>query len=154
MGTAYSVIYFTDWSRDQVGNLWCKFRDNEVIPESVGGISKAGSKYHPISSVDAIACTDQFGESGDRHQRLSHFKLEFILRVGEEIQSEFFIDRKDAAAALEVLMQMSDAITSLLWITKLRTIAVDEIWLSGAYLRDTVAIHFTWKKEDAIYPVI
>lgn len=154
MGTAYSVSYFTDWSRDQVGNLWCKFRDNEVIPESVGGISKAESKYHPIPSVDATACTDQFGESGDWHQRLPHFKLEFIPSVGEEIQTEFFMDRKDAAAALEVLMQLSDVITPLLWITELRTMAADEIWLSGAYQRDTLAIHFTWKKEDTIYSVI
>ena len=154
MGTAYSVSYFTDWSSDQVGNLWCKFRDHEVIPESVGGISKAESKYHPIPSVDPTACTDQFGESGDWHQRLPHFKLEFTPSVGEEIQTEFFIDRKDAAAALEVLMQLSDVITPLLWITELRTIAADEIWLSGAYQRDTVAIHFTWKKVDAIYSVI
>ena len=51
-------------------------------------------------------------------------------------------------------MQLSDVITPLLWITELRTIAADEIWLSGAYQRDTVAIHFTWKKVDAIYSVI
>lgn len=154
MGTAYSVSYFTDWSSDQVGNLWCKFRDHEVIPESVGGISKAESKYHPIPSVDPTACTDQFGESGDWHQRLPHFKLEFTPSVGEEIQTEFFIDRKDAAAALDAILKLGDVITPLLWITELRTIAADEIWLSGAYQRDTIAIHFTWKKEDAIYSVI
>jgi xylitol oxidase len=154
MGTAYSVSYFTDWSSDQVGNLWCKFRDNEIIPESVGGISKAESKYHPIPSVDPTACTDQFGESGSWHQRLPHFRLEFTPSVGEEIQTEFFVDRKDAAAALDVISKLGDVITPLLWITELRTIAADEIWLSGAYQRDTIAIHFTWKKEDAIYSVI
>ena len=154
MGTAYSVSYLTDWGSDQVGNLWCKFRDNEVIPESVGGISKAESKYHPIPSVDPTACTDQFGESGSWHQRLPHFRLEFTPSVGEEIQTEFFVDRKDAAAALDVISKLGDVITPLLWITELRTIAADELWLSGAYQRDTVAIHFTWKKEDAIYSVI
>jgi xylitol oxidase len=154
MGTAYSVSYFTDWSSDQVGNLWCKFRDNEVIPKSVGGNSKAESKYHPIPSVDPTACTDQFGESGDWHQRLPHFRLEFTPSVGEEIQTEFFIDRKDAAAALDVISKLGDVIYPLLWITELRTIAADELWLSGAYQRDTVAIHFTWKKVDAIYSVI
>jgi alditol oxidase len=154
MGTAYSVSYFTDWSSDQVGNLWCKFRDHELIPESVGGISKAESKYHPIPSVDPTACTHQFGESGDWHQRLPHFRLEFTPSVGEEIQTEFFVDRKDAAAALDVISKLGDVITPLLWITELRTIAADEIWLSGAYQRDTIAIHFTWKKEDEIYSVI
>jgi len=154
MGTAYSVSYFTDWSSAQVGNLWCKFRDGEVIPESVGGSAQADKKYHPIPSVDPVACTDQLGESGDWHQRLSHFKLEFTPSVGEEIQTEFFVDRKDAAAAIEAVSNLGEEITPLLWITELRTIAADDLWLSGAYQRDTLAIHFTWKKDLAIYPVI
>jgi xylitol oxidase len=154
MGTAYSVSYFTDWSSAQVGNLWCKFRDNEVIPESVGGSIKADKKYHPIPSVDPVACTEQLGVAGDWHDRLSHFKLEFTPSVGEEIQSEFFIDRKDALAAIEAVVQLGAEITPLLWITELRTIAADNLWLSGAFERDTLAIHFTWKKTDAIYPVI
>jgi xylitol oxidase len=154
MGTAYSVSYFTDWSSDQTGNLWCKFRDGEVIPESVGGSAKAEKKFHPIPSVDPVACTDQLGESGDWHQRLSHFKLEFTPSVGEEIQTEFFLDRKDAASAIEAVSKLGEEITPLLWITELRTIAADDLWLSGAYQRDTLAIHFTWKKDLAIYPVI
>jgi xylitol oxidase len=154
MGTAYSVSYFTDWSSTQVGNLWCKFRENESIPESVGGRSQADKKYHPIPSVDPVACTDQLGESGDWHQRLSHFKLEFTPSVGEEIQTEFFVDRKDAAAAIEAVSKLGEEISPLLWITELRTFAADELWLSGAYQRDTLAIHFTWKKDLAIYPVI
>jgi xylitol oxidase len=154
MGTAYSVSYFTDWSTAQVGNLWCKFRDGEVIPESVGGSARAEKKFHPIPSVDPVACTDQLGESGDWHQRLSHFKLEFTPSVGEEIQTEFFVDRKDAASAIEAVSKLGEEITPLLWITELRTIAADDLWLSGAYQRDTLAIHFTWKKDLAIYPVI
>ena len=154
MGSAYSVSYFTDWSSAQVGNLWCKFRDVETIPESIGGSSQADKKYHPIPSVDPAACTDQLGATGDWHDRLSHFKLEFTPSVGEEIQTEFFVDRKDASAAIEAVSQLGAEITPLLWITELRTIAADNLWLSGAFERDTLAIHFTWKKEDAIYPVI
>jgi xylitol oxidase len=154
LGTAYSVSYFTDWGSAQVGNLWCKFRDDEVIPESVGGSAQADKKYHPIPSVDPVACTDQLGESGDWHQRLSHFKLEFTPSVGEEIQTEFFVDRKDAAAAIEAVSKLGEEITPLLWITELRTLAADDLWLSGAYQRDTLAIHFTWKKDLAIFPVI
>lgn len=154
MGSAYSASYFTDWGSNQVGNLWCKFRDGEVIPESLGGCAKADKKYHPIPSVDPVACTDQLGEAGYWHERLSHFKLEFTPSVGEEIQTEFFVDRKNAAAAIEAVSKLGAEITPLLWITELRTIAADDLWLSGSYQRDTLAIHFTWKKDDAIYPVI
>jgi xylitol oxidase len=154
MGTAYSVSYFTDWGSDQFGNLWYKFRDGEVIPESIGGMAKADKKYHPIPSVDPVACTEQLGVSGSWHERLSHFKLDFTPSVGEEIQTEFFVDRKDAAAAIEAVSKLGAEISPLLWITELRTIAADDLWLSGAYQRDTLAIHFTWKKDDAIYSVI
>ena len=154
MGSAYSVSFFTDWGSDQVGNLWCKFRDNETIPESIGGSTKADKKYHPIPSVDPVACTEQLGESGYWHERLSHFKLDFTPSVGEEIQTEFFVDRRDAAAAIEAVSKLGDEITPLLWITELRTVAADDLWLSGAYQQDTLAIHFTWKKDLAIYPLI
>ena len=154
MASGYSVSYFTDWSAPQSGNLWCKFRDDEEIPEKIGGSEKASEKFHPITSVDPAACTEQFGVPGAWHERLPHFKLEFTPSVGEEIQSEFFVDRADAAQALEVVRGLSAEITPLLWITELRTVAADELWLSGSYQRDTLAIHFTWKSLDAIYPVI
>jgi len=154
MSSAYSVSYFTDWAEPQVGNLWCKFRDDEVIPQSIGGVSAATKKFHPIPSVDPQACTEQLGEPGAWFERLPHFKLEFTPSVGEEIQSEFFVARKDADAALAAVAALGAEIAPLLWITELRTIAADNLLLSGSYQRDTLAIHFTWKKVDSIYPVI
>lgn len=154
MSSAYSVSYFTDWSDAQVGNLWCKFQDFEEIPESIGGVSRASKKAHPIPGVNPDACTEQAGVPGPWHERLSHFKLEFIPSVGEEIQSEFFINRKDISAAIEEIAKLGSEISPLLWITELRTIAADDFWLSGAFQRDSVGIHFTWKKLNAIYPVI
>jgi alditol oxidase len=154
MSSAYSVSYFTDWDDPQIGNLWCKFRDEERIPESIGGAVAATKKFHPIPSVDPQACTEQLGEPGAWFERLPHFKLEFTPSVGEEIQSEFFVARKDADAALAAVAALGAEISPLLWITELRTIAADNLLLSGSYQRDTLAIHFTWKKVDAIYPVI
>jgi xylitol oxidase len=154
MSSAYSVSYFTDWADPQIGNLWCKFRDDETIPESIGGALAATKKFHPIPSVDPQACTEQLGEPGVWFERLPHFKLDFTPSVGEEIQSEFFVARKDADAALAAIAALGSEIAPLLWITELRTIAADDLLLSGSYQRDTLAIHFTWKKTDAIFPVI
>lgn len=154
MSSAYSVSYFTDWADPQTGNLWCKFRDDEVIPQTIGGANAANKKFHPIPSVDSQACTEQLGEPGAWFERLPHFKLDFTPSVGEEIQSEFFVARKDADAALATVAAFGSEIAPLLWITELRTIAADNLLLSGSYQRDTLAIHFTWKKVDAIYPLI
>jgi xylitol oxidase len=39
----------------------------------------------------------------------------------------------------------------LLYISEIRTIAADDLWLSPEYGRDTVGIHFTWKRDqDAV----
>ena len=36
----------------------------------------------------------------------------------------------------------------LIW-TELRTAAADDLWLSGAYRRETFIIHFTWENHPA-----
>ena len=154
MSTAYSVSYFTDWSNLGRGNLWCKFRDSEIVPDLVSGSRKANQKHHPIPSVNPEACTEQLEIPGPWHERLPHFKLEFTPSVGHEIQSEFFIDIKDATDAISVLEKVASEIYPLLWISEIRTIAADNLWLSGSFQRATAAIHFTWKKSEAIYPLI
>lgn len=154
MGSAYSVSYFTDWASERIGNLWCKYREGEIIKASLGEKQKGLKKYHPIPSVNPEACTEQFGVPGNWHERLPHFKNEFTPSVGEEIQSEYFVERKFASSAIELLSTLGAEIQPLLWISEIRTIAADNLWLSGAYQRDSVAIHFTWKRDNAIYPVI
>lgn len=154
MSSAYSVSYFTDWSNLGRGNLWCKFRASEIIPDSIAGSKKANQKYHPIPSFNPEACTDQLEIPGPWHERLPHFKLEFTPSAGDEIQSEFFLDIKDASDAISALEKIASEIYPLLWISEIRTIAADNLWLSGSYHRTTAAIHFTWKRSDAIYPLI
>jgi alditol oxidase len=46
---------------------------------------------------------------------------------------------------------MATRIDALLHATEIRTVAADEFWLSPFYRQDSVAIHFTWKKQiDAV----
>ena len=74
--------------------------------------------------------------------------------LGEEIQSEFFIDRNDAPAAIKALEEIAPQIHELLWITEIRAIAADQLWMSPHYQRDSIGIHFTWKKLDGVYEMI
>ena len=37
----------------------------------------------------------------------------------------------------------------MLQISEIRTVAADDLWLSPAHGRDTVAFHFTWKPDEA-----
>jgi len=49
-------------------------------------------------------------------------------------------------------------LTPLLLVAEVRTIAADDLWLSGNYGRDGIALHFTWKPQqqavEAILPQV
>ena len=57
---------------------------------------------------------------------------------------------KDGYRAIRAVEKLRDQITPHLFITELRTIAADDLPMSMAYHRDSLAIHFTWKPEEAV----
>ena len=73
--------------------------------------------------------------------------MNFTPSSGAELQTEYFVPRDRAYAAILAVEQLRDRITPHLFITELRTIAADNLWLSTAYQRPSLAIHFTWKPE-------
>lgn len=42
---------------------------------------------------------------------------------------------------------LHEIISPVLFVTEVRSIAADELWLSPAYKKEVIAIHFTWKQE-------
>jgi xylitol oxidase len=81
--------------------------------------------------------------------------MNFTPSSGKEIQSEYFVPREHGYQAMLAVEQLRDHITPLLYITELRTIAADDLWMSEAFKRDSMAIHFTWKPEtDAVNQVL
>jgi xylitol oxidase len=68
--------------------------------------------------------------------------------AGDEIQSEYLVDRRHGPAAVEAILRLGDRIRPLLYIAEIRTIAADDLWLSPQHGRDTVGIHFTWRREQ------
>jgi xylitol oxidase len=84
------------------------------------------------------------GVAGPWHERLPHFRMGFTPSSGEELQSELFIARADAPAAMETLTGLHDVLAPVLMISEVRSIAADTLWLSPCYQRDCIAFHFTW----------
>jgi xylitol oxidase len=91
----------------------------------------------------------QGGVPGPWSDRLAHFKLGFTPSNGDELQSEYLLPRSEILPALAALRGLSDRIAPLLLISEIRTMAGDDLWLSGAFGRETVGIHFTWKMLPA-----
>ena len=152
-GAAYSVSLFTTWGPDLVGQIWMKRRDDTDGPWPGGGFlggTLADGPRHPLPGHDAIHCTEQGGVAGPWHERLPHFRLEFTPSSGDELQTEYLVPRAEAAGLLRDLEALAPRIHPLLHVSEIRTMAADRLWLSGAYGRDTVGIHFTWQKRPEV----
>ncbi len=147
----YSVSLFTDWQNHQATQVWIKRRlapgdPNKWEPEFYGA-KLAKEKLHPLAGHPAEACTEQEGIPGPWYERLPHFRMNFTPSSGQELQSEYFVPFDRGYEAILAVEKLRDRITPHLFITELRTIAADKLWMSMAYERPSLAIHFTWKPE-------
>ncbi|MCZ9336660.1 FAD-binding protein, partial [Streptomyces sp. TRM76130] len=89
------------------------------------------------------------------HERLPHFRAEFTPSSGAELQSEYLMPRERALDALRALDAIRDVLAPVTQTCEWRTVAADAQWLSPAYGRDTVAVHFTWVEDTAaVLPVV
>lgn len=153
-GAAYSVSLFTDWRAARFTQVWLKQLDGAPDPDLPWTVP-ATAPMHPVPGVDPVHCTSQDGAPGPWHERLPHFRPEFVPSSGEELQSEYLLPRAHAPAALDALADLRTILAPVLQICEVRTVAADRLWLSPAHGRDTVAFHFTWIKDPAaVTPVL
>jgi alditol oxidase len=156
LASAYSVSLFTDWTGDRFHQVWRKRRivattDAPTDPATTTIDGSFGTptmgNVHPLPGLDAGACTEQLGIPGPWHERLPHFRADATPSAGAELQSEYFVDRRDAPAALRALHELAPLLCPLVLVTEVRSVAADALWMSPAFERDSVAIHFTWRLE-------
>jgi alditol oxidase len=161
MSAAYSVSVFTDWRAPVMNQVWMKHRIDATTPWQIGGGARwldapaADGPRHPVPGIDPVSCTEQGGVPGPWHERLPHFRLDFTPSSGDELQSEYFVPRDAAVAAVTAISSVAHLIAPALQICELRTIAADDLWLSPAYGRDSFALHFTWISDlAAVIPAL
>lgn len=132
------------WVKTRVGG-----RDLRDEGEDLFGASPADGPRSPMPHGETRNCTEQLGIPGPWSERLPHFRSGFTPSSGAELQSEVFVDRRDALDALDAVRALGPRIEPLLLICELRTIAADQLWMSPQYGRRTSAIHFTWERRQA-----
>jgi xylitol oxidase len=176
--SAYSVSCFTRWRHDTVDQVWLKQRlaDASGEPQIGDGAGigdprasgdgpgrgapiaallaparPAAAPVNPVPGSDPADCTEQGGVPGSWHERLPHFRAGHRPSSGDEIQSEYFVPRAHAPAAIRALFGIGDRLAGALQIGEIRTVAADDLWLSPAYRQHCVAFHFTWTSDaDAV----
>jgi xylitol oxidase len=151
MASAYSVSLFTDWQNERFDQVWLKERVTDEVtyerPAELFEASLASRDRHPMESLSAENCTTQMGIPGPWHERLPHFRMEFTPSSGEELQTEYFVAREQAFAAMLAVSRLREHLAPLLLVSEVRTIAADNLWMSPCYRQDSVALHFSWKQN-------
>jgi xylitol oxidase len=120
---------------------------NNTIKQDFFGAKPATKNVHPIIELPAENCTEQMGVPGKWYERLPHFKMGFTPSSGKELQAEYFVPYRNAPDAIFAIQKMGAAIRPHLFISEIRTIAADELWLSPCNQQSSVTIHFTFKQE-------
>ncbi|MGJ7442655.1 D-arabinono-1,4-lactone oxidase [Aquipuribacter sp. MA13-6] len=156
LAAGYSVSAFTSWAPGSTAEVWVKRTPSSPAPVDgwLGGVVADGPR-HPVPGMPTEHATQQMGEVGPWHERLPHFRMEFTPSSGDELQTEYLLPREHAAAAAAAVAALGDRIAPVLQIGEIRSVAADDLWLSSAYGRDSLALHFTWVPDlDAVLPVL
>ncbi|MDB5242704.1 MAG: FAD-binding protein [Spirosoma sp.] len=156
VGSGYSVSLFTDWQKKLISEVWLKQRieDGKApdaqarrVPANFYGATLAKKNLHPIAELSAENCTEQMGVPGPWYERMPHFRMGFTPSSGKELQSEYFVPRRNGVEAILAIERLRDSISPHLMISELRTIDGDNLWMSPCYKQPSLAIHFTWKPD-------
>ncbi|SDS80960.1 xylitol oxidase [Nocardioides scoriae] len=154
LGSAYSVSIFGRWNDTDPAEVLVKSR---VAPEAVapgwtGGTPPmaADAPFRLLPGEDHLTLR---GAPGPWSERLPHFRGDRQPSFGDEIQTEWFVPADEAVPALravtDLAARLGGELEALLAVTEIRAIGADDLWLSPAQGRETVALHFTWKNDPA-----
>jgi xylitol oxidase len=156
MSSGYSVSLFTNWKNKNINEVWVKARVAAGSPTTAPapefhGARAATRNMHPVAEQSAEPCTEQMGVPGPWCDRLPHFKMGFTPSTGAELQAEYFVPIEHAYDAMMAIETLHDQLTPHLFISEIRTVAADALWMSPCFQKACVAFHTTWKPEwDAV----
>jgi len=150
MGSAYSVSLFTHWNSEFVDQAWLKDLATAPAPqpEFFGG-TPAATEMSPVLGKEPYGTTGQLGSVGAWYDRLPHARIGALPTEGYEYQSEYFVARQDAPAAMRALKAVQHALHPALVVSEVRTIAGDHLWLSTNNAGDSVGFHFSMARDWA-----
>jgi xylitol oxidase len=148
MGSAYSVSLFTHWNGDTVDQAWLKGLGAAPAPATTffGGRA-APNDCSPVMGKEPYGTTAQMGVHGPWFDRLPHARIGALPVEGYEYQSEYFVARRHAPAALRAIKAIEAELHPMLVVSEVRTIAADDLWLSMSSGEDSVGFHFSLERD-------
>lgn len=99
------------------------------------------------SPGQTLAFDNSLIESGTPAEMIPHFGFAPLPEFGDELQSEYFFDLADFEQVIYAFLRFRKDISEHCRTIELRTISADEIHLSPAFGRRTLAFHITWRNS-------
>jgi alditol oxidase len=157
--SGYSVSFFTDWKNKNITEVWIKSKvmagDETAPPKELFGARLATKNMHPVKEQSAVDCTDQLGIPGPWYERMPHFKMGFKPSTGKELQAEYFVPIEHAYEAIMAIEKLHDKMTPHLFVSEIRTVHEDNLWMSPCYRKSCVTLHTTFKQEvDTVMQIL
>ena len=155
MSAGYSVSLFTDWSGDSIRAAWVKRRVGAGAEAAVADELGGGAGSASCRSWTRRPTTSR--SSGPRGRGWSGCRISGSTprRATETRSSRSTSSSATRRAALAAVRRRAHLITPLLRISEIRSTAADQLWLSGSYGPETLAIHFTWhNRPDEVDAVV
>jgi xylitol oxidase len=149
MASAYSVSLMGDPGSPTLMQLWQKTRvPDGSAPSPAPRSLHGGTWYDDAGLPPGLALTPRAGVVGPWSARLPHFRPDAPPSVGgDELQTEYFVDRRHAVDALRAVRALGERISPHLHAMEVRTVAADDLWLTPAYGRNSVCVGFTWRRH-------
>lgn len=148
MGAAYSVSAFSRWRSDSIDQLWMKsLGDAPPLPRTLGGARWSERAVPLVPDPANSGLGELLGGVLPWHSRVPHYPIDADIPTGAELQTEYFVARAHAPAALGALDAIRERFAPLLQISEIRTVAADALWMSPTSGRDSVALHFAWHPD-------
>jgi alditol oxidase len=150
MSNGYSVSLFTDWKDQKINEVWIKSKvsaNDKPAAATYFDATLATENVHPVEALSAENCTEQMGVPGVWYERMPHFKMGFTPSAGKELQSEFFIPIEHGYEAIMAIEKLHEKISPHIFISEIRAIQADNLWMSPCYQQTCIALHTTWKQE-------
>lgn len=153
LASAYSVNLHCHYGVPEFRTIWQKTRLETAttgqpididVPDELWGATRWDTIDFEPGRLNPLTI------AGPWLERLPHFTPQGSPSAGgDELQTEYFVGRADAVAALEALRGLGDRIDPHLRGSEIRSVAADDLWLSPCVGRDCLSIGFTWKKHLA-----
>ena len=151
--SAYSVSVFTDWRGADCAQVWRKDRVEDG-PRTCGAAT-GWARRRPTGratrspGMDPVARDGAARRAGPVARAAAALPGSTSRRARRGAAVGVPASRAStAAAAFDGGREHARQVAPALQISEIRTVAADDLWLSLAYGRDRVALHFTWVADE------